>query len=570
MKRSAFFRTVILIAVLVTVIASPIMEAYAYYGTSDVSGIIPKEKSSALELKNAEFTFNVPEFPEASYKDETAAAEYGANAVAEYVYYNPSSDTVTDTLLFPIGILPEYVGEPIYRTAVSDLTKYGVKVNGETPDVTVRYTAGYTKHYIRDGYCETLLSDCTVTHYRYKLITDCPIECIVTLYANDGNKDRRLIAYNDGKYYGILPIEDYFEIPVDPTDENSVIDVWCIGEPIDDTVKTKFYVLSDRKYDQYSQINGTLELLEEKTMSFTEFAFSTYDPQSGVSEIDHYNAVVDTVESSNYINCDFKNFADTLYKWYQFDVTVPAGETATVETSAPLYPTVDDHYYTTLVYTYNCYITDTVAVWEGMESATVNVITPYYAVNPYGETVPEKTEAGYRYTFSKIDDITLSPIPNPEIADYTYHEPEPSPKPEEPPYKVILTAVLLVPLLAAVIIAVILQLNRDEEGLGVMGVLCDIWLWFVKIVVPVLSVAIILHFAVCLYEKINWGDGNLWLLISCAALFVTVLVAKIINRFRKEAAWKRVDKIVLNIYLILPVASMISANLLADFIFFYL
>ena len=469
MKRSAFFRTVILIAVLMTVIVSPIMEAYAYYGASDVSCIIPKETSSALKLNSMEFTFNVPEFPETGYANEGAAAEYGANVVTKYVFSNPEDDTVTETLLFSMGNLPEYIGETDYgRIAVSDLTKYGVTVNGEAPEITLRHTVTNNKRYIRDDYRDGGFENQTVTHYQYKVNVDCSCECIVVIYSNSDSTNgtnRRLIAYGGNKRYGIVPAYDVLEIPVDPTDPDSVIDVWCIGEPIDDTVKTEFYVLSDRKYDQYSQINGALEILEEKTVSFTEFAFSTYDPQSGVSEIDHYNAVADIVGAGGYINCDFKNFDSTLYKWYQFDVTVPAGETATVETTAPLYPTVDDYNYTIPVYTYNCDITDTVAAWKGMESAIVNVITPYYAVNPHGETVPEKTEAGYRYTFSKIDDITLSPIPSPEMADHTYHEPEPLPMPEEPPYKVILTAVLLVPLLAAAVISVILQKKRDE-GLG--------------------------------------------------------------------------------------------------------
>ena len=48
MKRSAFFRIVILIAVLVTVIVSPIMGSYAYYGGYVVRGIIPKKRQALL------------------------------------------------------------------------------------------------------------------------------------------------------------------------------------------------------------------------------------------------------------------------------------------------------------------------------------------------------------------------------------------------------------------------------------------------------------------------------------------------------------------------------------------
>ena len=577
MKRSAFFRVAILIAVLVTVIVSPIMEAYASYslilGIHDVRGILPKgDISSPLKLKSAEFTFNVPEFPETNYENESiAASEYDANVVTKYVFYNPAEDTVTDSLLFCMGDLPEYIGEIDHgKTAVNDLTKYGVKVNGEAPEITVRHSAQNHNRYIIDDYKETWLKSYTVTHYQYKVNVDCSCECIVVLYSNSDSVNRNLIAYGGNKRYGIVPADSYLEIPVDPSGSDSVIDVWCIGEPMDDTVKTGFYVLSDRKYDQYSQINGALEILEEQTVSFTEFAFSTYDPQSGVSEIDHYNAVVDKVGSSghNYINCDFKNFDSTLYRWYQFDVTVPAGETATVETTAPLYPDVDDRY-TPFVYTYDCNIYLTLAIWKDVESLTATVVTPYHSFIINDELELEKTEEGYRYVFFEPEamwEFSLSASPAPE---HNFHEPEPSPKPEDPPYKAIFTALLLVPLLAAVVIAVILQMKRDE-GLGVMGVLCDIWLWFVKIAVPVLSIACTWVFANGAYDKIGWVDGNLYLILACVIIFVSVIISKALNRFRKAAAWKRVDKIVLNIYLLLPVASLISANLLADFIFFYM
>ena len=79
------------------------------------------------------------------YPDTDSFLAYTGKVTAEYIFRNPANYAVTATLVFPFGNLPHY-GEYIYDRAtgrpvdVSDTLKYGVRLDGNPVEATVRHT----------------------------------------------------------------------------------------------------------------------------------------------------------------------------------------------------------------------------------------------------------------------------------------------------------------------------------------------------------------------------------------------------------------------------------------------
>ena len=56
-------------------------------------------------------TFDVQEFPEQYYPDTDSFLAYTGNVTAEYIFRNPANYAVTATLVFPIMVTSETMGQ---------------------------------------------------------------------------------------------------------------------------------------------------------------------------------------------------------------------------------------------------------------------------------------------------------------------------------------------------------------------------------------------------------------------------------------------------------------------------
>ena len=74
------------------------------------TGSLVVEEDSPIVAEKEVLTFDIRQFPAEYYSTESALEEYyGATVTAEYTFRNPTDADVTATLLFPYGLMPDYV-----------------------------------------------------------------------------------------------------------------------------------------------------------------------------------------------------------------------------------------------------------------------------------------------------------------------------------------------------------------------------------------------------------------------------------------------------------------------------
>ena len=123
------------------------------------NGAVVKAGECPLIVEQELLTFDIPEFPETHYQSREEFLAYNGNVSAEYTFYNPEDYSVTATLVFPFGKVPEYgfqydtaTLQPVYG---ADTEKYGVTVNGEEVEKRLRHTYAADDFYDRARYGET-------------------------------------------------------------------------------------------------------------------------------------------------------------------------------------------------------------------------------------------------------------------------------------------------------------------------------------------------------------------------------------------------------------------------------
>ena len=72
------------------------------------NGAVVKEGECPLIVEQELLTFDIPEFPESHYESREQFLAYSGNVSAEHTFYNPEDYSVTATLVFPFGKVPEY------------------------------------------------------------------------------------------------------------------------------------------------------------------------------------------------------------------------------------------------------------------------------------------------------------------------------------------------------------------------------------------------------------------------------------------------------------------------------
>lgn len=167
--------------------------------------------------------------------------------------------------------------------------------------------------------------------------------------------------------------------------------VYAIGEPIDPMV--------------WSMEGGSCTLTEQYTTTLSELALSVYDEATGISQIDWFNAVCDSILESRrnvvdgfvyYERGSFNMSVENIMRWYTYSVTIPAGGRATNCVTAPIYPAINTS--GTPYYTYT-YLLSPATDWAKFSNLNIKINTPYFLCdNTLGDF--EKGEDGY----------TLSPL----------------------------------------------------------------------------------------------------------------------------------------------------------------
>ena len=149
------------------------------------------------------------------------------------------------------------------------------------------------------------------------------------------------------------------------------------------------------------EINGTMTLESREELSFRDLALSKWSADSGVSEIDWYNAIVAMLTGSSdstgsnlhlweFGSLDLSRY---LMRWYEYEISVGPGERIVNTVTAPIYPSIDGRYEPP-IYEYT-YLLSPAKTWAEFGNLDIIVNTPYYMITD-GEVIAfEQTDSGY-------------------------------------------------------------------------------------------------------------------------------------------------------------------------------
>lgn len=363
------------------------------FGVTSIGGECP------LEVESEKLTFNVSDFRQ-NGNDE---GDYSQTVTAEYNFYNPSDSEVTANLVFPFGSesYSDY-GEGKYSG--------DIKVGGAPVSFNERYTYAMYRDFdlsqilrVRDDYYESgfFTRNLSVTRYYFSVggVEDnkkySPYASI-KLPVSSGVKYalRDITGYSQGGGY-YATVGKFVE-------NGDTLELIVYGNADVDNFQWTIYENGSEK----KQIDGTVTLKYKETTTFGEFVFSNYDEKFGVSRVDWFNASADCLQSDNYgdvlsLTGDFgEGFLNDLMRWYEYDLTVPAGGRVVNTVTAPLFPDAD-YGYSPAVYEY-VYYSSPAKTWKSFGTLSVEINTPYYIVSD--SDLWTKTDGGYTRFYETLPD----------------------------------------------------------------------------------------------------------------------------------------------------------------------
>ena len=377
------------------------------------SGVIVEDENCPLIVEKEVLTFDVPEFPSNYYRSIEEFVQYPAAVTAEYTFYNPSDYTVTATLAFPFGNMPDYGiildedGETWSHQTAAHTNQYGVKVNGEAIRSTLRHT--YSDPYddfdlekdlpkLRDGFAEDefFSPDMTVTQYTYQISGLSADEGYAVLSLTADESIRRI--YPD-EFNGFRWEGDQIRFGCWVKNGVSLI-VTVVGALLEDGLDWSVYESGMEE----KKIEGDISLTGTDTMTFLEFALTEYEQGSGILESDWYNAFVDELNHNRYMESDME-LSYSLMRWYEYEITLEPGQRITNTVTAPIYPRINGQYEPP-VYDYS-YLLSPAQTWSEFGSLEIIINTPYYMISSNQQKL-EKTEAGYSVSLDGLPEGELT------------------------------------------------------------------------------------------------------------------------------------------------------------------
>ena len=374
-------------------------------------------------------TFDIPSLPQ----NDAVIHEDLATITADYFIHNPTSEPITTTVAVPIC---NYDKCGFAQKGFTN-EEHGITVNGVKVDAQLRHTYHAGKYSdpqslqlqadrIRDGsISEGIYSpDAVVTEYELELKeTDQP--CLAVFSVSSLGKERVILV--DGENARIT--EAYaksmkYSFYLSPKKGNTTVKLVCIGYPLETVYQLPtLYTDSSLK----TRAEGRMVVTKKTKTTLREFALRNYDPESGVSEADAVNAVVDYAN----VTCmegmlpkidKALNVSEHLRGWYQYELTVGAGETVKNSIVTPLHTNLIITYMDPYEYTY-LFRVETLESWSEFGKMDIEIITPYYLTNQERFKEFEKTENGYA--------VILDGIPQYDIYFHLCTDPSPERVPME-------------------------------------------------------------------------------------------------------------------------------------------
>lgn len=368
--------------------------AQEWQGT-DGNGVIFADGDVPIEVTRELLTFDINTLPYATYRDEETFLAYDSKVTAEYTFHNPTDMTVTATLLFPFGTYPEY-----YHGS-NDTDKYGVMVNGEKIDATLRHSnfnddfdAENDAGQLQDDYItdDVYSPDATVTKYTYEIGSKATSDSF-NIRLTDLTESQIPFTYqgNLGSYRDTKNGDFVFSNHSTKAGERTTVSFYVIGEPLSKLPEAYWETNDDSTEGRYASFLGT-----ETTALIDFLKAQRYDDR--ISDVDWYNSCIEQMKSLEVVYkgqraIRFLSFFSVL-RWYEYEITIEPGESITNTVVAPLYPRIDA-WNKPIKYNYTYYLSPA-ECWADFGELEILINCPYTMLETNIEGF-EKTESGYKY-----------------------------------------------------------------------------------------------------------------------------------------------------------------------------
>ena len=395
----------VLLCLSVTALAN---SAQTYWSGVDRSGAIVNEENCPLVVEGEKLSFDIPEFPQNYYQTAEDYLNYSASVTAEYTFKNPADYKVNATLVFPFGRAPDYACYDEEKGYSYDGEKFDVVVNSKAIKKKLRHTFYSYDEFdyktestkLKDNYTsdEFFSPDTPVKVYvfepsgideAYFLDYDSPY--ISAPLATNPDKTRILlsdcISYDyrdDNVYAGLYP------------ENNISFTMYVIGEDIDFDVDWTVYENASAE----KEIGGEVKLLFTDDSTFEDIALMFHRGESGISEVDWYNALVDKINYYEYeygfLGSDYEfMIGQELMRWYEYELSVEPKQTITNTVTAPIYPTINGDYEPPK-YEYK-YLLSPAQNWADFKKLDIEINSQYYLIK---SNLGKFKHSGDKYTLS--------------------------------------------------------------------------------------------------------------------------------------------------------------------------
>ncbi len=414
MKKIRFFAlTVCLLLLLCSCSEGSSVERKKWEGDK-VRGSALVDEDCPVLLERETVTFDLPEFPYLGRDSAEKYLAYPGRVTTEYHFYNPIDEALTVMLAFPLGGNSAYAAKDGEDT-VSDLHKYSITLNGKavTPELRHSTHEWYQTWTRLDVTYSSIMDEFASYHFYYP---EAPVT--VSTYAVSGIDEETypdafalldISLPSDGIGSLFIPSQSmdrsasgYIRKGLD-VENGMTITVYNIGVESDELPEWKIY--SDHIIDEAEQIAGEIKLTGKRVITFRDLAMSKWSEESGVKEVDWYNAFAYEFSRNN--GQRTLDMLDILVPYYRYEITLAPAEHAVNTVIAPIYPTANTRF-SPAIYTYE-YIRGELRSDENYQGTEVMINTPYcHVMKEFGWLVVnystntiyadcEVTDSGYRY-----------------------------------------------------------------------------------------------------------------------------------------------------------------------------
>lgn len=425
----------LLTVTVLTQIPASANSAQRYWHGVTSSGVIISDGDCPIEVEREVLTFDLATLPDTYYSPDDRQGDsfssYDARVTAAYTFYNPSDATVTARLLFPFGTGAGYL------YGIDDTQRYDITVDGQPIQKNVRHTLNdYGAQFelerdlgrLHDDYAADSFfrPDQTVTCYTYRVTgvdTEAYRAANIAFDIKDAGGSIRLywpqMSGLHTRSDGAVRLSAW-------VDESRELTLYVIGDtPL---LQPDWKCYSNGGVRDKEIIDGTAVFVGETQMTLLELALSERPEASPVSDTDWYNAVIaefkqSTVGESGIISSlPSLDLSNRLMRWYEYDITLGAGQRIVNTVTAPMYPTIDEGY-SPSIYNYT-YLLSPAATWRSFGTLEININTPYFLLDDTTPAGFTQTDTGYTLRTDRLPDgeltFSLSESQSPERSHYSY------------------------------------------------------------------------------------------------------------------------------------------------------